>query len=124
MKRDRLRAAAERSPQLMPYIIESPASPAGQERGGQADPANHTAPHVQAEVEATTSAPAAGNSHAASAVRDLGALGRYALPEFVDLEDDDAPDTYQAAVDLAGALKGLSRRERRLVLAFALELDQ
>jgi hypothetical protein len=108
----------------MPYIIESPAAPAGQERGGQADPANHNDPHTQAGADLDRPAPAAGNSPAAEAVRDLGALGRFALPEFVDLVDDDAPDTYQAAVDLAGALKGLSRRERRLVLAFALELDQ
>jgi hypothetical protein len=100
---------------------KTPAAPAGQERRAEADPPNHTAPRVQAEVEATTSAPAAGNTHveqetAATVARDLGALGRFALPDFVELEP--AEEDLDVELRAFRALLGLTLAQRRRVLAF------
>jgi hypothetical protein len=93
---------------------KTPAAPAGQERRREADPPHHTAPHVQADEVAPS--PVAGNP-TETAARDLGALGRFALPEFVELEP--AEEDLDVELRAFRALLGLTLAQRRRVLAFA-----
>ena len=95
---------------------KTPAAPAGQERRAEADPPTYTAPQIQAGDEALiTLAPAAGDT--LTTARDLGALARFALPDFVELEP--AEEDLDAELRAFRSLMALPPAGRRRVLAFA-----